>query len=98
MDEPSEPESEDDEDCDHSFVLKDDLGYVCRVCGVVQRGIETIFDFQYAKVSVLTLSQLPRDISFYTLSSFDDCFIRIYFTGTKSLNVKFVVSSGILDF
>ena len=22
-----------EEDCDHSFVLKDDLGYVCRVCG-----------------------------------------------------------------
>ncbi|XP_027354987.1 protein CHROMATIN REMODELING 35 [Abrus precatorius] len=36
-----------DEDCDHSFVLKDDLGYVCRVCGVIDRGIETIFEFQY---------------------------------------------------
>ncbi|KAL5074019.1 hypothetical protein RYX36_013003 [Vicia faba] len=34
-------------DCDHSFVLKDDLGYVCRVCGVIDRGIETIFEFQY---------------------------------------------------
>ncbi|KAF7841004.1 protein CHROMATIN REMODELING 35-like isoform X1 [Senna tora] len=36
-----------EEDCDHSFVLKDDLGYVCRVCGVIDRGIETIFEFQY---------------------------------------------------
>ncbi|KAL5098024.1 hypothetical protein RYX36_002351 [Vicia faba] len=40
-------EEEKDADCDHSFVLKDDLGYVCRVCGVIDRGIETIFEFQY---------------------------------------------------
>ncbi|RDX93995.1 Protein CHROMATIN REMODELING 35, partial [Mucuna pruriens] len=40
-------EVKEDEDCDHSFVLKDDLGYVCRVCGVIDRGIETIFEFQY---------------------------------------------------
>ncbi|KAF1899553.1 hypothetical protein Lal_00019681 [Lupinus albus] len=43
----SDEEPEKDEDCDHSFVLKDDLGYVCRVCGVIDRGIETIFEFQY---------------------------------------------------
>lgn len=41
---------ESEEDCDHSFVLKDDLGYVCRICGVIDRGIETIFEFQYNKV------------------------------------------------
>uniref|UniRef100_A0A803LP98 Uncharacterized protein n=1 Tax=Chenopodium quinoa TaxID=63459 RepID=A0A803LP98_CHEQI len=41
---------EEDEGCDHSYVLKDDIGYVCRVCGVIQRAIETIFDFQYIKV------------------------------------------------
>ncbi|KAL2986775.1 hypothetical protein AAZX31_12G225800 [Glycine max] len=44
--EPEEEEEEDD-NCDHSFVLKDDLGYVCRVCGVIDRKIETIFEFQY---------------------------------------------------
>ncbi|KAF7849912.1 LOW QUALITY PROTEIN: hypothetical protein BT93_L0144 [Corymbia citriodora subsp. variegata] len=42
--------SEDMEDCDHSFVLKDDIGYVCQVCRVVDRKIETIFEFQYNKV------------------------------------------------
>ncbi|KAM3695383.1 hypothetical protein ACJW31_07G127400 [Castanea mollissima] len=41
---------ESEEDCEHSFVLKDDLGYVCRICGVIDRGIETIFEFQYNKV------------------------------------------------
>lgn len=46
-DPPPEEEEEEDADCDHSFVLKDDLGYVCRVCGVIDRGIETIFEFQY---------------------------------------------------
>ncbi|KAL6270034.1 hypothetical protein ACE6H2_026945 [Prunus campanulata] len=37
------------EECDHVFILKDDLGLVCRICGVVQQGIETIFEFQYSK-------------------------------------------------
>ncbi|KAA8546009.1 hypothetical protein F0562_020540 [Nyssa sinensis] len=37
------------EECDHSFVLKDDLGYVCRICGVIQKGIESIIEFQYTK-------------------------------------------------
>ncbi|PPD74858.1 hypothetical protein GOBAR_DD28218 [Gossypium barbadense] len=46
---PGENMSE-DEDCDHSFVLKDDLGYVCRICGVIERGIETIIEIQYNKV------------------------------------------------
>ncbi|MED6212202.1 hypothetical protein PIB30_080947 [Stylosanthes scabra] len=43
----SDEEEEKEEDCDHSFVLKDDLGYVCRVCGVIKRRIETIFEFQF---------------------------------------------------
>ncbi|KAI8562839.1 hypothetical protein RHMOL_Rhmol03G0066500 [Rhododendron molle] len=46
-DSPEEHEGEDE--CDHSFVLKDDLGYVCWICGVIQRGIETIIEYQYAK-------------------------------------------------
>ncbi|KAL5555496.1 hypothetical protein UlMin_037732 [Ulmus minor] len=45
-----EPVREDEETCHHSYILKDDLGYVCRVCGVIDRGIETIFEFQYVKV------------------------------------------------
>ncbi|KAG6605058.1 Protein CHROMATIN REMODELING 35, partial [Cucurbita argyrosperma subsp. sororia] len=41
--------TDDTTDCDHSFLLKEDLGYVCRICGVIDRGIETIFEFQYNK-------------------------------------------------
>ncbi|XP_038706194.1 protein CHROMATIN REMODELING 35-like isoform X2 [Tripterygium wilfordii] len=41
---------QEDEDCDHSFVLKDDIGYVCRICGVIDRSIETIIDVQFNKV------------------------------------------------
>ncbi|KAE8724674.1 isoflavone reductase-like protein [Hibiscus syriacus] len=43
-----------DEDCDHSFVLKDDIGYVCRICGVIDRGIETIIEVQFNKVKKST--------------------------------------------
>ncbi|KAK9287411.1 hypothetical protein L1049_015831 [Liquidambar formosana] len=51
---------EDGGDCDHSFVLKDDLGYVCRICGVIDRGIETIFDFQYSKTSRSTRTYISE--------------------------------------
>ncbi|XP_074286198.1 protein CHROMATIN REMODELING 35-like isoform X1 [Silene latifolia] len=53
----SSDDSEEDEGCDHSFVLKDDIGYVCRVCGVIQRAIETIFDFQYIKAARIRSSR-----------------------------------------
>ncbi|KAL4013239.1 hypothetical protein IC575_025401 [Cucumis melo] len=49
VDSSSNQPTTDDVDCDHSFLLKDDLGYVCRICGVIDRGIETIFEFQYYK-------------------------------------------------
>lgn len=50
---------EDVDDCDHSFVLKDDLGYVCRICGVIDRGIETIIDVQFNKVRLFFLLIFP---------------------------------------
>ncbi|KAM7261354.1 hypothetical protein ACFE04_008721 [Oxalis oulophora] len=46
---PDDMKEEDEKDCEHSFVLKDDLGYVCRVCGVIDRGIETIIEIQTLK-------------------------------------------------
>ncbi|KAK4562623.1 hypothetical protein RGQ29_005218 [Quercus rubra] len=49
LDPSSDVEVRESEDCDHSFVLKDDLGYLCRICGVIDRGIETIFEFRYNK-------------------------------------------------
>ncbi|KAF6163067.1 hypothetical protein GIB67_001395 [Kingdonia uniflora] len=52
------------EECDHSFVLKDDLGYVCRVCGVISKSIDTIFDYQWIKGSKSTrtyMSTKDRD-------------------------------------
>ncbi|CAM8950264.1 unnamed protein product [Rhodiola kirilowii] len=35
------------EDCEHSLILRDDIGYVCRICGIIQKGIQDIFEFQY---------------------------------------------------
>ncbi|KAM0028895.1 putative DNA helicase chromatin remodeling SNF2 family [Helianthus debilis subsp. tardiflorus] len=43
-----------DEECDHSYILKDDIGYVCRVCGVVERSIESIIEYQRPKSSKST--------------------------------------------
>ncbi|KAL2937236.1 Protein CHROMATIN REMODELING 35, partial [Bienertia sinuspersici] len=45
----SEDEKETEDDCHHSYILKDDIGYVCRVCGLVQKGIQDIFEFLYPK-------------------------------------------------
>ncbi|XP_010548073.1 PREDICTED: protein CHROMATIN REMODELING 35 isoform X2 [Tarenaya hassleriana] len=53
--EPSkEQKPEEVEDCEHSFILKDDIGYVCRVCGVVERSILEIIDVQFSKVKKST--------------------------------------------
>ena len=38
------------DDCHHDFVMKDDLGIVCRVCGLIQQRIENIFELQWKKV------------------------------------------------
>ncbi|KAL6341224.1 hypothetical protein AAG906_032342 [Vitis piasezkii] len=47
---PEEDGKEGEEECEHSFVLKDDIGSVCRICGVVNKSIETIIEYQYSKV------------------------------------------------
>ncbi|PON80783.1 SNF2 domain-containing protein / helicase domain-containing protein [Parasponia andersonii] len=54
-----EQEKEYEENCDHSFVLKDDLGYVCRICGVIDKEIEKIFEFQYLKMKRSSRTYLP---------------------------------------
>ncbi|GJT14244.1 chromatin remodeling 35-like protein [Tanacetum coccineum] len=45
------PVSEDEKECDHSFIFKEDIGSVCRVCGIIQRSIESIIEFQRPKGS-----------------------------------------------
>ncbi|OMO74359.1 SNF2-related protein [Corchorus capsularis] len=62
----SEISSEDDEEiCDHSFIIKDDVGRVCRICGIIETGIETLIDIQYSKAqrSIRTYSYEPRNKS-----------------------------------
>lgn len=54
MTEDEEDSEDEEEQCDHSFVLKDDIGYVCRVCGVIKRRIETIVEVQYNKVKLFS--------------------------------------------
>ncbi|RRT83974.1 hypothetical protein B296_00005680, partial [Ensete ventricosum] len=47
-----------EEECNHSYLLQDDFGLVCRICGVIQKRIETIFDFQWTKGSRATRAYL----------------------------------------
>ncbi|KAF7007220.1 hypothetical protein CFC21_022173 [Triticum aestivum] len=51
------------DDCHHDFVMKDDLGIVCRVCGLIQQRIENIFELQWKKRnrSYRTYPQEPRN-------------------------------------
>lgn len=65
------------EECEHSCVLKEDLGYVCRICGVIEKSIDTIFDFQWIKVIICpfdeTVLAFSRSI-FYFLFLFSPFF------------------------
>ncbi|XP_037483864.1 protein CHROMATIN REMODELING 35-like isoform X2 [Triticum dicoccoides] len=51
------------DDCHHDFVMKDDLGIVCRICGLIQQCIENIFELQWKKRnrSYRTYPQEPRN-------------------------------------
>ena len=71
-----EHSEEEDEGCDHSYVLKDDIGYVCRVCGVVQRAIETIFDFQYIKVSITFFKNIL--LVYICIYLFETCYFSLW--------------------
>ncbi|KAF9619440.1 hypothetical protein IFM89_007015 [Coptis chinensis] len=55
-----EQNEDEGEECGHSFVLKDDLGFVCRVSGVIKKSIETIFDYQWGKVSKTTRTYMSE--------------------------------------
>ncbi|XP_073046778.1 protein CHROMATIN REMODELING 35 [Primulina eburnea] len=46
---PDEHEAESEIECQHTFILKDDIGDVCRICGVIKRGIETIIEYNFSK-------------------------------------------------
>ncbi|XP_068663589.1 protein CHROMATIN REMODELING 35 [Aristolochia californica] len=50
-----------EEECEHSCILKDDLGYVCQICGVIQKSIATIFDFQWVSKSSKTYIPASRN-------------------------------------
>ncbi|PSS26031.1 Protein CHROMATIN REMODELING like [Actinidia chinensis var. chinensis] len=84
---PDDHEGEEEGDCDHAFVMKDDLGSVCRICGVIQRSIETIIEYQYAKGmrSTRTYSYEPR-------STKDKESNEIFSNGVKYSGQDFIVT------
>uniref|UniRef100_A0A0E0PVY7 Uncharacterized protein n=2 Tax=Oryza rufipogon TaxID=4529 RepID=A0A0E0PVY7_ORYRU len=42
-------ENEMDDDCNHDIRIHEDLGHVCRICGMIVRKAETIIDYQWKK-------------------------------------------------
>ena len=42
-----------DVDCNHDIRIHEDLGHVCRVCGMIVRRAESIIDYQWKKVGNL---------------------------------------------
>ncbi|XP_047064643.1 protein CHROMATIN REMODELING 35-like, partial [Lolium rigidum] len=40
-----------DTDCNHDIRIHEDLGHVCRVCGMIVRRADTIIDYQWKKAS-----------------------------------------------
>ncbi|KAI5007722.1 hypothetical protein ZWY2020_008770 [Hordeum vulgare] len=44
-------EKEVDNDCSHDIRIHEDLGHVCRVCGMIVRRADMIFDYQWKKPS-----------------------------------------------
>ncbi|KAL2469345.1 SNF2 domain-containing protein/helicase domain-containing protein [Forsythia ovata] len=46
---PDENEAETKEHCEHFFILKDDIGEVCRICGIIRRSIDTIIEYNFLK-------------------------------------------------
>ncbi|CAM0871428.1 unnamed protein product [Alopecurus aequalis] len=64
---PSEKDSCEEvvDDCHHQYLKKDDLGLVCRVCGLIKQRIENIIEFQWKKrkESYRTYAPEPRNSS-----------------------------------
>ncbi|KAL2490682.1 SNF2 domain-containing protein/helicase domain-containing protein [Abeliophyllum distichum] len=56
---PDENEAESKEDCEHFFILKDDIGEVCRICGIIRRSIDTIIEAQRVQEHTGTKDGLP---------------------------------------
>ena len=46
-------EKEVDNACNHDIQIHEDLGHVCRVCGLIVKRADTIIDYQWRKVSYL---------------------------------------------
>ncbi|XP_057496871.1 protein CHROMATIN REMODELING 35-like isoform X2 [Actinidia eriantha] len=84
---PDDHEGEEEDDCDHAFVMKDDLGSVCRICGVIQRSIDTIIEYQYAKGTRST-----RTYSYEPRSTKDKESNEIFSNGVKYSGQDFIVA------
>ncbi|KAJ4889119.1 Uncharacterized protein Rs2_28867 [Raphanus sativus] len=56
----NESKTDEVEGCAHSFILRDDRGYVCRVCGVIDKSILDIVEVNFSKAKKSTRSYAPE--------------------------------------
>jgi hypothetical protein len=87
-------EKEVDTDCNHDIQIHDDLGHVCRVCGMIVRRADTIIDYQWKKVYYLLKICDPSAI----LSSFSNINCSLYasiFNFSKFLPYSFLTTSKV---
>ncbi|KAI3990144.1 hypothetical protein MKX01_029122 [Papaver californicum] len=58
----------------HSFVLKDDQAYICRICGMIEKSIEQISDFQWGKFRTVKNSEQVEGSQFIIANASDQDF------------------------
>ena len=75
-------EKEMDNDCNHDIRIHEDLGHVCRVCGMIVRRADTIIDYQWKKVCYL-FKLCDASISPSLLSN-KQCFLYAFSSNLES--------------
>jgi DNA repair and recombination protein RAD54 and RAD54-like protein len=51
----ADSEKVEENNCNHDIRIHDDLGHVCRICGMIVRRAELIIDYQWKKVCSLSI-------------------------------------------
>jgi hypothetical protein len=62
-----------EEACNHDFLMKDDLGIVCRVCGLIQQHIDKFFEYSWKKVCKFCLDYVYRRLCWNPNSNYILC-------------------------
>jgi hypothetical protein len=63
-----------DIDCNHDIRIHEDLGHVCRVCGMIVRRADSIIDYQWKKVcNLFKIYEAFPALGHFTIKFFYAC-------------------------